>query len=260
MINCDFEYYKVHTLQEAYDLYKDLSDQGLKTFYYAGGTEIVSSMRKGSLKADAIIDLKDIEGIRTIDVNQGIIGACASLNQVSKNFKSLEAILDTIGDHTVRNAITLGGNICGRLPYKEAILPLLGLDAKVLVFEGQLVEYPVRELFDKRLKLKSGSILYQVILENKYDMYSKRLSESIDVDYPLIHLLVSKMQDQYFVGVSGYCSCPIFEFFDDFNKEFIVDYFMPHAKDNIKGSATYKQVLFKTILDDLYEQMEVLHD
>jgi CO/xanthine dehydrogenase FAD-binding subunit len=260
MINCDFEYYKVHTLQEAYDLYKNISDKGLKAFYYAGGTEIVSSMRKGSLKADAIIDIKDIEGIQTLDVSKGILGSCASLNNVSKSFKNLENVLDTIGDHTVRNAITLGGNICGKLPYKEAILPLLGLDAKVTVFEGQLVEYKISELFDKRLKLKPGSILYQIILENEYDIVSKRLSESIDVDYPLIHLVVSKMQDKYFVGVSGYCSCPIFEYFDDPNKEAIVDYFMPHAKDNIKGSATYKQALFKNILDDLFEQMEVLHD
>ena len=50
MINFDFDYYRPSKLDEAYKLYQTLTQENQKVLYYAGGTEIITAFRKGSLK------------------------------------------------------------------------------------------------------------------------------------------------------------------------------------------------------------------
>jgi CO/xanthine dehydrogenase FAD-binding subunit len=82
-----------------------------------------------------VIDIKEISECRSAarQGEQVVLGAALSLNEVvdSKLFPLLSATCRRIADHTVRNRLTLGGNICGRLPYREAGLPLLVAGAQV---------------------------------------------------------------------------------------------------------------------------------
>ncbi|MCH4890098.1 hypothetical protein EZV73_21135 [Acidaminobacter sp. JC074] len=260
MINFDFDYYKASDLKSAYDLYKDLTGKGKKVFYYAGGTELITSFRKGTIKADALIDIKDIEGIKTIRCEEEVVlGGCLTLNEIieTHNIDILKEVLIHIGDHTVRNAITIGGNICGRLPYKEAILPLLALDADIVTYGEQgLREVKLRDLFDKRLKLSPGEILYQIKYLNKRITYGmKRYTETTSVDYPIVHVFVRNDSEKS-VAVSGYCSYPLFKVFSNESLEGIKGDFESFGKDDKRASKAYKKHLFEEALDSIFREME----
>ncbi len=55
---------------------------------------------------------------------------------------------------TVRNRLSLGGNICGRLFYREAILPLLVSEAVMLVgSQNGIRRVPILNFFDKKASL-----------------------------------------------------------------------------------------------------------
>ena len=58
-------------------------------------------------------------------------GACLTLNEAAGAgaIPAAGGGVCGVADHTVRNSITLGGNIAGRLPYREAVLPFLLADA-----------------------------------------------------------------------------------------------------------------------------------
>lgn len=251
-------YYIAENLKEAHDLMTSL-DQAV---YLAGASEVTTFMRKNTLKPNALIDLNKLDGIKVIRSDQDlVIGACVTLNDIIDFCKGtmMEDVYKGIGDHTVRNAITLGGNICGRLPYKEGILPLLALNADVVIMtQSGLVRKPARQAFDKRLRLNKGDFLYQVVLPKQDVKYeSTRYTESTGVDYPICHVLVTKENDGYFVGLSGYCSCPIYHTFNGGLEE-MMTYFEPHAKDDSRASKAYKSHLLRLALDKAIKKLEVV--
>ena len=77
MLAYDFDYYLPDSLQEAMDIYTFVQDQGKKPFYYGGGTEIISMSRVFNIRADAVIDIKNIPDCRGIgmDGSRLIFGA-----------------------------------------------------------------------------------------------------------------------------------------------------------------------------------------
>jgi len=260
MINFDFDYYKAIDLQSAYDLYSQLVSKGKKVFYYAGGTELITSFRKGSITCDALIDIKDINGIKRVSIDSDVLlGACLSLNEIIEDhdLPVLKDVLIHIGDHTVRNAITLGGNICGRLPYKEAILPLLAMDASILIYGADgLKEHKLRNVFDKRLKLNPGDILYQIKYANKpIDFEMKRYTETTSIDYPIVHVFVRNDQEKV-VAVSGYCSYPLYKVFNKETIEEIKEAFEAFGKDDKRAKKTYKKHLYEDAIETLFKEME----
>ncbi|BEP28014.1 FAD binding domain-containing protein [Helicovermis profundi] len=269
MINFDFDYYRPSKIEDAYNLMNKLANDGLKAVYYSGGTELITSFRKGTVKADAVIDIKNIEGMTIIN-NKSIevtIGSCASLNKVIETFKDtiLSEVLVTIADHTARNAITIGGNILGKLTYKEALLPLLALKASVLVYTKEgIKEITLEQVFDKRIKLDKADILFQIKF-NKNNMstyHTKRYTESTEVDYPILHIVSTKIETGYFIGLSGYSNFPIYQNFElkETIEEDIYNYFEEFAKEDIRSSKDYRRHLLKTVLKDMEMGLEGFND
>lgn len=263
MINFDFDYYKPSDLESAYKLFVQLSTEGKKVVYYAGGTELVTLFRKGTHRADAVIDLKGVKGICEVEMNEDItIGACSTLNDIIEvhDISILKNILIHIGDHTVRNAITLGGNICGRLPYKEALLPLIALNAQLVIYgKNGLFTKALREVFDKRLTLDKGEILYQIKYESKALNYgSRRYTETTVTDYPLVHVLVVDDEEKM-VLVSGFHSYPIFKLYKQESVQEIKASFNAFGKDNMRGSSNYKRHLLMDALDGIFAELEGSH-
>jgi xanthine dehydrogenase molybdenum-binding subunit len=258
----DFDYYRPSTVKEAYDQFMSLNSR--KVFYHAGGTELVTSFRKGQIQAEAIIDVKAIQSMQSIETGERItIGACVSLNRViDTDIGILKDVLSKIGDHTVRNAITVGGNICGRLPFREAILPLLALDAKLTVYtENQMKEIPVDQIFDKRLKLKQGDLLVAIQFEHKDMPYDfTRITESTEVDYPVLSMLIAKQNSGYFIGVSGLSSVPVYKTFDQLDEKVVEAYFEPLIRDDLRAGKAYKHHLFKEALSQSRKKLEVQDD
>jgi len=183
MIPFDVEYVKATTAAEAIAAWSDTAAAGKTARYYGGGTEIVTMARDNKLTADVLIDYKGVPETRAS--GPGRFGAALRLNEIvdGGTFTLLGHCAAGVADRTVRNSITLGGNIAGMLPYREAVLPFLLLDGTVTTAapagaDGAPARHgaaptagaptagapdirtrPIIDLFDKRLRTDPGELI-----------------------------------------------------------------------------------------------------
>jgi hypothetical protein len=154
MIGFDFEYYKPDTIDEAVKLFNDLDSLGKVTIYYGGGSEFISMARVSTAYADAVIDIKGIEECNQykMDGDNLVIGAGVTLTDIAEGnlFPALSKAVKRIADHTMQGKITIGGNICGTIIYRETVLPLLVSDSRITLAskDGQREEL-LRDVFDE---------------------------------------------------------------------------------------------------------------
>lgn len=167
MIPFDFEYYKPRSADEALRLYTELDARGKNPMYYGGGTEIISFSRQYQLCPGAVIDLKGIpeNNVLQTEGDRVVIGSAVTLSRIQESdvFPLLSRCAGRVADHTIRNKITLGGNICARIPYREAVLALLVGDSEFLV-RGPDGERTARagDIFKEVLCLGKAEFLVQV--------------------------------------------------------------------------------------------------
>lgn len=275
MISYDFEYYKPKTYGQAIEVFKSKLDEGKNPVYYSGGTEIITNARMNTVKTGAVIDIKSIEetNVFSEDGDLMIYGSSLSLNSIIEktSFKLFANVLNTIADHTVRNRISLGGNICGRLFYREAILPvMLSNGVLVIASEEGIRREEVMIGFDKRIGLKPGEILLQIEIDKKnvnYPSIQIRKERSGEIDYPLFHIGALKVDRNVRYSFSGICSFP----FRDLemekllndrsidNKERVekaIALLPSNIIEDIHGSSDFRRYLFENSLLDIINKME----
>ncbi len=221
MIFHDIDFLRPQTIAEALEAYHDYSAMDREPAYFAGGTELVTMAREGKVSAGAFVDLKAIPETQALEASGGElrIGSSLSLNTVSTalDFPLLARCAAGVADHSVRNSITLGGNISGRLPYREAMLPLLLADAGVSVAglgasgEQKVRRISLRELFDKRLRLASGEFLVEFTVSEEAarapSLY-RRWVRSTRVDYPIVTLACMVFGERLLFACSGALAYP----------------------------------------------------
>lgn len=176
--------------------------------YLAGGTEILTTARRSA--AYAVGALVDVKGVPEARASGGLpaslagaawlggaeaagdatasgaataagepgaadgfyFGAALPLAELEDGrlFPLLSDAARGVADRTTRNRLSLGGNVAGQLPYREAVLPLLAAgalgysalpaDASAAAgSEARLVRWDLRARFDKRLALLPGELL-----------------------------------------------------------------------------------------------------
>lgn len=271
MIPFDFNYYKPDTVDELLACVSSLKTERESFVYYAGGTELVTAFRKNKISTKNVIDLKGIQEICQIIVSEDFvtIGACASLNDLieCEALSPLHLILDKIADHTVRNALTIGGNLMGRLPYREAVMPLLSLDAEVVYYhEGSRVTEKLGKVFDKRMKLPADSCLYQIIVPKvpiKWQ-YQTRITESVTVDYPILHLHGMGVESRITVALSGYSSFPVHVVLDIKDVEnqthlkmTLLEHFEKLVKADDRSGEAYRRHLLSLAIDEMLKEVSL---
>jgi CO/xanthine dehydrogenase FAD-binding subunit len=217
MIPYDLTYLRPSNAAEAARLYEQSRAEGLETAYYAGGTEILSFIRQRRMKPEVLIDIKEISECRNSGREDGhvVLGAALSLNEVIESglFPLLSAACGRIADHTVRNRLTLGGNLCGRLPYREAVLPLLVAEAEVELSgpAGSRWE-PLTALLDKRLKLQPGQLLLRIrvgLEATRSSAFHGRRQRGTRVDYPLVTCCLLEVDGESRLAITGACGYPL---------------------------------------------------
>ena len=197
MIAADITYLRPDTAEEAVDAWS--RHEGAR--YLAGGTEITTAARRtAALDLRACIDVKRIAeaNVHEIRGDRLCLGAALSLFDVAAGdaFPLMNATLRGIADHSVRNRLTLGGNVAGLLPYREAVLPLLLADATVRSIAPAQAGAPairrerkLREIFDKRLILAPGELVLSFCVPIEAPEWSwshHRKTRTSSVDYPLV--------------------------------------------------------------------------
>src|SRR4051812_19847217 len=127
MLPFNFRYFKPNSAQEAAGLFERIRKEDETPYYFSGGTELITLGRIGLDYADAVIDLKELPGYKGTFANEQyiFIGGGTTLTSISEHpaFPLLSKTVGEIADRTARNKITLAGNICGKIFYREAVLP-----------------------------------------------------------------------------------------------------------------------------------------
>jgi len=170
MIPFEVSFRRAETVDEAVLSWVEASHAGLTALYYGGGTEIVTLARDTKRQADVLIDYKRIPDTQICGTNGGAeetwrVGSAVRLNTVidTPGTGLIAHCFSGVADRTVRNSITVGGNICGMLAYREGVLPFLLLDGAVTYAypENGAVKIdtqPVNDLFRKKLRLPKGGL------------------------------------------------------------------------------------------------------
>ena len=266
MISYNFKYLRPDSIKEAIESYGRLSREGKRVLYYGGGTEIVTFARKQVIEVDAVIDIKAIAECQILQQQEDklVYGAALTLNEVieSKGFSLFDAVLQMVADHTVRNRLTLGGNICGRLPYREALLPLFVADAEfVIAGEVGIRTVKCNDVYNKRLNIKKDEFLVQVAIDKKYaamDYHNIRRVKQGDVDYPILHIAMLKDKELR-AAFSGVCAFPFKS--DEIDRiinsdkgindkiSAVIKALPSTIKDDQWASKGYRQMLFEKALE-----------
>jgi len=273
MIPFDFEYYKPETIEEAVELYGELSSKGKKPLYYGGGTEIISMSRAYNIYTEAVIDIKEILECNVLELKDNIltIGCAVTLTKIAEAnlFPLLSLAVKRIADHTVQDKITLGGNIAGTIIYRESVLPLLISDSKIVIAGSSGIKQVLfKDVFYKRIKLNQGELIVNVTVDERFlslpYLHAKR-TKSDKIDYPLISIAALKDNDRINIAFSGVCDYPFrSSLFEEYlnDASIPVDFRINKAIENIPGkilsdlvgSSDFRKFMLGKMLAEILEK------
>lgn len=275
MIPFDFEYYRPESIDIAIDTFKQLDAAGKQPMYYGGGTEIISMGRMNNLKTGAVIDLKDIADCKVMEfrLDQLVIGSSVTLTQIHEAnlFPLLAQAGARIADHTIQNKITLGGNLCGTIIYKEAVLPLLLADSLASIAgPGGERTIPIDSIFKERMQLDKGEFVVQIKTEKQYLSYPYvhvKQTKQDKINYPLVTICAMSVGGGIRFAFSGVCDFP-------FRSTAMESELNNHAltleeridkatqltpgpiPTNLEGSAEYRKFIMKGLLNSIINRLE----
>lgn len=275
MIPFDFEYCKPSTAEEAVRLYQSLQQQGKRPVYYAGGTEIITLGRWNQIDTEAVIDIKGIAECQTLQLESDrlVMGSVVTLAklQESKIFPLLGQAVGEIADHTARNKITLGGNICGQIYYREAVLPLLLSDTEIVIAgkDGRK-RISLMSAFDGRPRLEDGEIMLQLITPSAFlqcPYYTSKIRRQWDVGYPLLTVAALKKEGTIRAAFSGVCPFPFrseqverilndSRLKEEEKVEKAVQLLPGHVSTDVEGSPEYRIFVLKNTLLDVLQALK----
>lgn len=275
MIPYDFDYYKPDTVEEAVNLYDNLTKKDKKVMYYGGGTEFISMARRYNRYADAVIDIKGIPECNEFDFNGNElnIGSAMTLTKIANmnKFPLLSLAVERIADHTIQDKITLGGNIVGTIIYKESVLPLLISNSDIVLESksGRRI-VPLNSVFDKKLLLENGEMLVKVMVKKKYIdcpyQHVKR-TKSDKIDYPLLSVVALKDNEKINTAISGLCDYPFRskkienilndpELEKDKKINKIMDNIPGEILNDVSGTSEYRKFMLGAIISEIIDSFE----
>ncbi|MFZ7943499.1 FAD binding domain-containing protein [Neobacillus sp. 19] len=275
MLPFDFDYYRPETLQEAVELFQYLDQQGKQPFIFSGGTELITLGRIDLAITEAVIDIKDIAEFNVIQVGGEhlVLGSTLSLSKVEEAnpFPLLTKTASEVADHTAREKITLGGNICARIFYRETVLPFLLADSQVLIIgpNGKKI-VPINDIFQEELRLEKGEFLVQIATENRFiraPFYTVKRRQQWETGYPLITIAAVNIEGRIRVAISGLCPFPfrsigVEEALNNRGQSWearvdaAISVLPQPILDDVEGSSEYRLFVLRNLFSDLLAALD----
>jgi len=121
----------------------------------AGGTDIMPQMRAGRLQFQPVLmNVRHVAELKGITEERDIvrIGALATITEllesalVRQRLSLVWQACDHFASDQIRNAATVGGNLCNASPAGDTLIPLLALDARVVLAAKQNGTLQVRRV------------------------------------------------------------------------------------------------------------------
>lgn len=275
LISYDFEYYLPLSIKEALQLFEDLHKDGKEPIYFSGGTEIITLGRLNTVTTGAVINIKHLRECQLFKIQQGdlVTGAANTLTTIEEVnlFPLLSKTVSEIADRTARNKITVGGNICGQIFYREAVLPFLLTDSQMVIASSSGIKtVSIHDVFNQRLLLERGEFLVQVVTDQSYlhqPFVSIKKRRQWNTGYPLITVAALKVKGLIRVAVSGLTTFPFRSTQMEEklnNREMSWDQRIDQAihtlqvppLDDTEGSSRYRFFVLKNTLHDVLKQLE----
>jgi len=152
-------------------------EKGL-AFILAGGTDLLVRMRTGFVEPDLVVDIKRIDGSKTIKKTETgfTIGAAVSgaelgeHNGLKKAWPGVVEAANLIGSKQVQGRCTMTGNLCNASPAADSVPALVAAGAKAVVVgpKGKrrvaVEEIPVGP---GKTSLKKGEIVESIVLPKR---------------------------------------------------------------------------------------------
>lgn len=275
MLPGNIEYFRPNSIMEAVELFKELQQEKKQPMYYSGGTEILTLGRLDLIVTDAIIDLKGIAECFILQKNEQFLlsGAAIPLTVLEEQnpFPLLTEVSKEIADRTARNKITLGGNICGKIFYREAILPFLLADSHLIIAGDRgLEEVPIHTVFNQTLRLTKGQFLVQIATDVTVlnaPFMTKKKRQQWETGYPLITGAAIKKDGQLRIAFSGVCPFPFrsLEMEQEMNNSALpfedrisraLRFIPGPVLNDIEGSKEYRLFVMQNLLMDFLKELE----
>ncbi|MDA3948498.1 MAG: FAD binding domain-containing protein [Spirochaeta sp.] len=245
MIPFELDYIRAESAAEAVEIWSRERAAGRQVRYFGGGTEFTTLARENKIHADVVVDYKRVPEARdhgSSGDGPGHMtwGAALRLNEIVDTNRCglVSRCCAGVADRTVRNSITLGGNIAGMLPYREAVLPFLLFDGTMTTI-GPAGEQttPVADRFDKKMNVAEGDLLLRVSLDASMcdgvehggvtasdrgwgpleswatgprgGWYYTRRTREPRLDYPLVTLVLARLDGAWRLASSGAMGYPL---------------------------------------------------
>ena len=117
-----------------------LSQFGESAKIYAGGTELLLAMKEGLVQYERLINVKNIKGLNEVSERDGLIsiGALCTHHELEmsdllrQKLPSLHRLEQNVANVRVRQAGTLGGNLCFAEPHADPGTLLIALGATLV--------------------------------------------------------------------------------------------------------------------------------
>jgi xanthine dehydrogenase FAD-binding subunit len=167
------------------DIAIDMMNNNPNLKILAGGTDVLIRIRHGSLKDAELLSLKGIKDLRGISIDPAgtiIIGAMTPFSEIirseiiKKNIPVLGIAVSSIGGPQIRNAATIGGNICNGAVSADSATTLFTLNG-ILKLQSKLGERSVKVqdfyVGPGKVAINEGEILTSIhILKENYENMS----------------------------------------------------------------------------------------
>jgi CO/xanthine dehydrogenase FAD-binding subunit len=275
MVHFEFDYYQPRTWKEAVELFQSEKQKGKKPMFISGGTELLTLGRIDLVYTEAAIDLKNIVETNGMVFQRDhlLLGSSLTLTALEEAdpFPLLTATSSEVADHSARGKITLGGNICAQIFYREAVLPFLLSDSDVIIAgpEGMKME-AINQIFDEILQLKKGEFLVALTTHKRFidaPFISIKRRQQWDTGYPLITIAALKIDGEIRVAISGLCPFP----FRAKKMETVLNNRQWPQEERIKraleelpqpilndveGSSQYRLFVLQNLLQDVLQSLE----
>lgn len=271
-----FEFWKTSTIDQALAQFAKTKMENRQPAYYAGGTEILTLQRIQQLNIDVAIDIKDIPAclVHQLKEDYLVYGSCLTLTEIEdhNHFPLLTDICKEIADHTARNKITVGGNICGAIFYREAVLPFLLTDS-ILVLAGKnglRTEY-IHDVFHEQLQLQNGELFVQAFIEKRYisrEYIAIKVRQQWETGYPLITIAALEIDGEIRMAISGLCPYPFRSITLEnimnnrmLSRQERIDQIVNHLPapilNDVEGSDEYRIFVLTDLLEKVIARLEV---
>ena len=186
-----YDYHQPRSLDEAFRLKKTIPE----SLYISGGTDLMVRIKKRELRPQALISLRSIPNLSGVKNGKIIqIGAMTSISDFLKNtllHEKFPVLLDAakaLGSVQIRNAATIGGNLCNGSPAADMAPPLLVLEAKVRLQSAQKSQViPLEKFFlgPGKTCLSPDEIMTDILLDppepNTHGVFLKKGRTRMDL-------------------------------------------------------------------------------